>query len=173
MMKKVLALALALCLLLAGCGSSPKGEEATFGVSVADTTAQLKEKAAGLSVNAFEMEAEVLDVDYGTGYAYFLGDGIRMALYGDDSDMLTSVYLSATVEETTENSFQLLQQYSGLLMEHFVPEAELESVVDRLGTHDEIGELVTSTVACSTCEVTMMGDGAVTYFSVYPVASAE
>ena len=61
----------------------------------------------------------------------------------------------------------------GMLMEHFVPAAELESVVDRLGTHDEIGELVTSTVPCSTCEVTMMGNGAVTYFSVYPVEAAE
>ena len=172
-MKRIICLVLAMALLLAGCGTKAPKDELTFGVSVADTVAQLKEKARELPLNAFEEEPEVLDVDYGTGYAWFLGDGIRMAIYGDDEDMLTSVYLSATVEETTESSFQLLQEYSGMMLEHFVPAAELDSVVDRLGTHDEVGDLVTSTVPCSTCEVTMMGNGSTTYFSVYPVESAE
>ena len=102
-MKKLLILVLAMVLLLSACSSAPV-EEATFGVPIADVTQELASKADALSVNAFLNEVEILDVDYGTGYAYLIGDGVRMAFYGNDEDLLTSVYLSATASEVTENS---------------------------------------------------------------------
>lgn len=171
-MKKLVIFVLAMALLLTACGSAPK-DEADFGVSVAEVTTKLAEKAKSLSVNVFEKEAEVLDVDYGTGYAYLIGDGVRMAIYGTDEDLLTSIYLSATVKELTEDSQMLLQEYSGMLMEYFVPADELESVTKQLGVYDKVGDMLSGTVNASTCVINMMGDGAVTYVSIYPPEPTE
>lgn len=170
-MKKLIVLVLAMLLLLTACSSQK--EEADFGISVASVTAELAEKAKNLSVNVFEKEAEVLDVDHGTGYAYLIGDGIRMAIYGNDSDMLTSIYLSATAEEVTDSSKTLLNEYSGMLLDHFIPQEELEDVTRQLNAHDTIGKMVKGTVEASTCVVNMMGDGKVTYVSIYPPVPAE
>ena len=163
-MKKLICLFLVFVLLLAGCSSSGK----EFPVSLDRTMEMLSQKAENLSVNAFELTPTILEDKDGTGYSYNLGGGIRIAFYGNKAGFLTSAHLSVTTAESNDSSKTLQEEYFGLLIEHFVPAGELESVKTQLGGHTTMNKMASSSVTCSAASIIIQGDGTTTYLTIEP-----
>lgn len=172
MMKKLAVLLLAFTLLLTGCVSTGSSVDphAHFGVSVSDATAELKEEAAALSFNVFETEPEVTELKEGPYYAYTVADGVLLVVYATRENMLNSIFLKADSEVCTEEGYALMQDYCELLIAHFTPEEDLESVTRQLSTYDKIGSLNSSSVTTKNVTISMMYDESATYLSVAPAA---
>ena len=174
-MKRLSVLLLVLTLLLTGCAPivMTDGSEGDLGITAAAAMEELRVLAADLSVNIFDGEPQLLDVDDGAGYAYKIADGVRFAMYANKQDLLTSVYVSVTNEECTEGSEEKLEEYTDLLISYFTPPEELESVLEQLHGYSSTENVLESSAGCSTCIISITGDNTVTYFSIVPYVSEE